>query len=261
MKQITKFLALFIFITSMSCSSNDEETKVLMSGQDIVPEKSTDKQFELSERKLIKEGFVEFEVERISNSRINFFKAVSKYGGYVSSDEEFKTPDRTTNTIVIRVPSQNFDNLLNEATKGIDKFDRKNIQVKDVTEEFLDIDARLKTKMELESRLLELLKLAKNVTEILEIEKQLGELRSDIESVEGRMKYLQSRISLSTLTLTFYESNSIDSEFGQKFKNSFKNGWNNFVEFFVFLSNIWPFIIFGVIMLLGFRLYKKRKKE
>lgn len=63
--------------------------------------------------------------------------------------------------------------LLIDATKGVDKFDHKNIEVKDVTEEFLDVKARLKTKKELEDRYIDLLKKANNIKEILEIETRL----------------------------------------------------------------------------------------
>src|SRR5690606_33932580 len=172
---------------------------------------------ETVERKLIKEGRVEFETNNLNTTRKSVFEAVNKYKGYVSSDQEFKSPGRKSNTVVIRIPADNFDNLLKDATQGVEKFECKEINVKDVTEEFLDIHARLKTKKERENRFLDILIQAKSVTEILEIEKQIGELRSEIESIEGRLKYLQDRVSLSTLTLTFYESIPADTEFGQKF--------------------------------------------
>jgi hypothetical protein len=53
----------------------------------------------------------------------------------------------------------------------------------------------------------ELLKQAKTVTEMLEIEAQMGQLRAEIESIEGRLKYLQNSVSLATLTLIFLRSN------------------------------------------------------
>jgi hypothetical protein len=229
-----------------------------MAKEEIVAPTSANK-VEQVERKLIKDGRVEFETESIKSTRKTVFKAVDKYKGYISSDQEYKSPGRSSNTIVIRVPAKDFDNLLNDATSGVDKFESKEINVKDVTEEFLDIQARLKTKKELESRFLDLLKQAKTVTEILEIEKQIGELRSDIESIEGRLKYLEDQVSLSTLTMTFYQSNPDETEFGRKFKNGFRNGWENLIWFFVFLTNIWPFILIGLGLIMGIRFYRRRK--
>ena len=213
------------------------------------------------ERKLIKEGRVEFETDDINSTRKLIFESIKKYKAYISSDQEYKFSGRISNTIIVRVPAKNFDLLLSDITKGITKFDSKNIEVKDVTEEFIDIQARLKTKKKLENRYLELLKKANTVTEIIEVEKQIGQLRSEIESIEGRLKYLTSKVSLSTLTITFYQTVPNETEFGNKFKNGFKNGWNNLIWFFVFLTNIWPFILIGIGLLFGIKMWRKRKQS
>ena len=73
------------------------------------------------------------------------------------------------------------------------------IDSQDVTEEYIDITARLKTKKELEARYLELLKKANKVEEIVSIEKEIGNLRSDIESIEGRLRYINNAVAYSTL--------------------------------------------------------------
>ncbi|PVY41801.1 DUF4349 domain-containing protein [Pontibacter virosus] len=213
------------------------------------------------QRKLIKEGRVEYETNQIEATRQTVFAAVRKYKGYVSSDEEYKSPGRTSNTLVIRVPSDHFDNLLHEATNGVKKFDAREINVKDVTEEFLDIQARLKTKKELEGRFLQLLKQATTVTEVLEIEKQLAALRADIESIEGRLKYLESQVSLSILTMTFYENTPVYTEFSTEFKDGFRNGWNNLIWLFVFITNIWPFILLGLMLLIGLNAYRRKRQR
>ena len=214
---------------------------------------------EIQERKLIKEGTVGFETNDLSATRKMVLDAVDKYKGYVSSDSEYKSTGRVSNTLDIRVPSDKFDALLADATKGVEKFDSKEIQIKDVTEEFLDIEARLKTKKQLEFRYLELLKQAQNVTEILAIEKQIGSLRSDIESIEGRLNYLKDQVSFSTLSITFYQRVSTPSEFGQKFKDGFGNGWDNLIWFFVILTNLWPFILIIIALFIVRKMYRKRK--
>ena len=259
MNQITKYLELILLIVVIGCSQSSEKANFEMRGEEVTAQRATQKKFDQVERKLIKEGRVKFEVDDINLTRKIIFQVVDKYKGYISSDQEFKLPKRKSNTIIIRVPAENFDNLLNDATKGVKKFESKKINVKDVTEEFLDIQARLKTKKELESRYLDILKQAKNVTEILKIEKQIGQLRSEIESIEGRFRFLNNKISLSTLTMTFYESIPNRTEFGQKFKNSFRNGWDNLIWFFVILTNIWPFIIIGFGLIIGIIIYTKRK--
>jgi Cdc6-like AAA superfamily ATPase len=230
-----------------------------MAEEEVVAPTTEQNSLQSIERKLIKEGRVEFETENLSLTRKTIFAAVNKYQAYVSSDQEFKSPGRKSNTIIIRVPADNFDNLLSEATQGLEKFEHKEINVKDVTEEFLDVQARLKTKKELEQRFIDLLKEAKTVPEILEVEKQIGQLRSDIESIEGRLNYLQNRVSFSTLSMTFYESTKGESEFSQKFKNGFKNGWENLIWLFVGLTNIWPLILIGLGLIIGFKVFRRKK--
>ncbi|MFY0673872.1 MAG: DUF4349 domain-containing protein [Bacteroidia bacterium] len=257
-------LGLLLLFSFVACERNLETPE---SGS-FVLESSASKEANIeskaenpNERKLIKEGEVEFETNDLNETRTTILKAVNKYDGYVSSDQEYNYSGKKSNTLKIRVPSKNFDNFLNEATKGVEKFDDKVIEVKDVTEEFLDVEARLKTKKELEQRYIELLKEANNVIEVLEIEKQIGLLRSEIESIEGRLKYLQDRVSFSTLAVTFYELTAEEKGYGSKFSRGFSNGWENLVLFFVALVNIWPFILITIGIVLGIRLYRKRSNR
>jgi hypothetical protein len=106
------------------------------------------------ERKLIKNGTVEFRTESIQKTRENIMISLEKYDGYVADDNEYKSPGRTTNTLTVRVPAKDFDQFLNEATTGVKKFDSKSVNVQDVTEEFVDIQARLKNQKRIGSALL-----------------------------------------------------------------------------------------------------------
>ena len=251
------FFRLLIVILLIGC---DRDSRKLYSGDMAANEElasiTTPDQNEkgvITKRKLIKEGVFQFETEDISKTRNDILKVVKNYKGYASSDQEYKTGNGIKNTIVIRVPANNFDFLIKDLTKGISKFDDKNITVKDITEEFLDIEARVKTKKELENRYLEILKKANTVTEMLEVEQQLEKLRAEIESIEGRLKYLNNRTSLSTITITFYQIIEVEkkSRYAMQFKKGFKNGWTNLIDFFIVLINIWPFILIMIGVLFG----------
>lgn len=259
MKKIIRYSGLIVLLVFTGCAKSSDSTSFDMVEEEV-PVLTQPKAVETVERKLIKEGRIEFKTDSIKATRKIIFRAVNKYKGYVSSDREFNSPGHKSNTIVIRIPADNFDLLLKDATQGVEQLESKDINVKDVTEEFLDVRARLKTKKELENRYLDLLKQANNVTEVLEIEKQTGQLRSEIESIEGRLKYLQNQVSFATLTITFFESIPNREKFGNKFKNGFRNGWDNFIWFFVVLVNIWPFIILTLGLIIGIWVYRKRKK-
>ena len=262
MKHLTKCLSFTLLVIVFGCAPQPDSAEVEMADEEIAVSVQTQRiDVETVGRKLIKEGRVAFETNNLNSTRQTIFQAVSKYEAYVSTDQEYTSAGQISNTVVIRVPADNFDPLLKEATQGVERFDSKEITVNDVTEEFLDVQARLKTKKELETRYLDLLKQAKKVTDILEIENQIGQLRSDIESTEGRLKYLQSQVSFSTLTMTFYESIPNETAFGQKFKNGFRNGWDNLIWFFVALINVWPFILLGFGLVLGIRFHRRRKSK
>lgn len=259
MRNLVKYVWLILLLTACGDGEQAEYASVERLEMALAPPPSPDRGMETIERKLIKQGDVEFETDDLNATRQPILKAVAKYKGYISSDQESNSPERESNTMVVRVPADHFDNFLRDATQGVKRFDSKEIKIIDVTTEFLDVQARLKTKKELENRYLDLLKQAKNVTEMLEIEKQIGELRSDIESMEGRLKYLQNQVSYSTLTLTFYKSISYQTDFSYQIMSGFRSGWDNLVWFFVALINVWPFILLGIVLLIMFRTYRKRR--
>lgn len=216
---------------------------------------------EVQERKLITDGNISFEVDRLQETRQRVADAVEEYEAYISSDEEYNSEDRISISMVIRVPSQHFDALLNDVTSEVRRLDSKQINVRDVTEEFVDIQARLRSKKELETRYAELLEQARAVSDMLEIERQMEQLRSQIESIEGRLRYLQSQVTLSTLRLNFYERQPSDLQFGRQFTDGLRSGWNNLVYFFLFMLRLWPFILILAGLIWGAGRWRKRRKK
>ncbi len=164
---------------------------------------------------------------------------------------------------MVRVPSQNFQPFIDGVSEGVSYFDRKDISRQDVTEEFVDLEARLKAKRELENRYLELLAKAKNVKEMLEIERELSQIREEIEAKQGRLNYLKNRVSLSSINLYFYKTTSqtgVTVSYGQKMVNALKGGWDGISVFFLGILYLWPlFLIVGILILI-LRRYLKRKK-
>lgn len=260
MKKLLTILATFSILI-YSCGQRE---KYKGTSADIVQkeadQQSTEKAETKVERKIIKEGEISFETASINETESLITKTVESLNGYISKDNAVNYPDKIEHRIVIRVPSDKFDLLLKKLSESVDKFDSKNIDVLDVTEEYIDIDTRIKTKKELENRYKELLKQTNKVDEILNIEKEIGQLRTEIESVEGRMKYLQDRISYSTLTATYYQKTTSAFRFATKFGQAIKSGWDGFLWFLIGLTHLWTFIIIGVVVLY-FVIRQQRKKK
>lgn len=258
----------------ISCNNTGEDTKsygeLKTSGSFDVTEELVESSEVTKEnkevtidRKLIKTGDISFETDDLTETRNHIEQAVKKYNGYISADNEYKSSQNITSNLTVRIPSENFDPFLNEISSKVERFDNKNISVNEVTEQFLDVQARLKVKKELEERYSEILKKANSVKEILEVERELTNVRSEIESIEGRLKYLQNQVSFSTLTIRFYKeevSKVYSKSFGRRVVDAFSNGVDNIKWFFIGLINIWPFILLIILLILFIKKRIKRKE-
>lgn len=216
-------------------------------------------------QKIIKTGNLRFETQDLEKTHQKILDAVRTAKGYVQRDNTGKNYNSHYHNLTIRIPSESFDTVIQTISDGVSYFEEKTISQRDVTEEFVDLNARLKAKRTLEKRYLELLSKAKNVKEMLEIERELSKIREEIEAREGRLQYLQSQVSESTISIYFYKVTSergVTVSYGRKMINALKNGWNGVSEFFLGLLHTWPFIIlvvFGVFIIR--RWIKKRKKK
>lgn len=215
--------------------------------------------------KIIKTGTLRFESKDLAQTHAQILSIVRQANGYVQNDNSGKNYSQLYHNLTVRVPTENFQSTLDAISKGVEHFDEKTISRQDVTEEFVDLNARLKAKRALENRYLVLLAKAKNVKEMLEIERELSEIRESIERAEGRLKYLNNKVSMSTFTIQFYKTEiatRTSSSFGAKMVNSLKSGWNGIASFFLGLLRVWPFLILVVLMMYILRRwFKKRKKN
>lgn len=213
------------------------------------------------EKKIIKTGRISFETKDGIKTRTSLLETVDQLEAYVSEENTYEDDYRINYNFKLRVPAGNFDTLLDAISKSANKIDYKNVETQDVTEEFIDVQARLKTKKDLEIRYKQLLDKANSVEEILGIEGEIGNLRAEIESMEGRLKYLEDRVSYSTLDVNFYESIDAPFGFGSRFGNALKGGWSNLLWFLIGVTNLWPFVLLSFVTIFIVRTWRKRKKQ
>lgn len=244
-----------LFITCKNSDSNTVEFATLSdSKMNLTNSLQTKKAFSANEtsntvsketisRKLIKNGNVVFETYDLEKTKATIELLVQKFDGYISSDSKNEFDNKVNYYLNIRIPAQYFDSILKGISSQISKFDSKEITISDVTEEFLDIESRLKNKKELEKRYLEILQQSKSVEDILNVERELGKLREEIEATEGRLNYLSNQVSFSTLSVSFYKKVSNETSFFGKIGENFTNGFDNFKSFLLFIITVWPFVI------------------
>ncbi len=235
--------------------SNPRESKMsLMSESTEQAQDASD----ITERKLIKNGSISFESRNVQKTKIEIEKICKELNAYISNESKNNFGDRLQYTQTIRIPANKFDELLFKIEPLAISIEDRTINTQDVTEEFIDVEARLKTKKELELRYHEILKQAKTVADIISIEGQIANVRSEIESMEGRMNYLKNQVSFSTLNVTFYEIIGTDFGFASKFIRSISAGWDNLLSFLIFTLSFWPFVLVGGGI--GIWWWRRRKK-
>lgn len=216
------------------------------------------------EQKIIKQASLRFETNDLENTFTQIQAAIKESGATIQTDSEGKDYNTIYRNITVKVPSQNFDIFLSNVSKGISYFERKDISAEDVTEQYIDLTTRLKTKRKLEERYLQILQKATKISEILEIEKQISTIREEIEAKEGQLKYLESRVSESTVTIEFYktiaEKEGVKISYGSKIWTAIKSGFFSLSEFLISLISVWPFIIVFCVLAYFIRKRFKRKK-
>lgn len=258
-----RFFFIIILFILASCNSGENQpntnTNMVSSEKRMESLAPVGDQSVSVERKIIKEGSIRFETKSVVETQKEIRKIVAELGGYIGNENSYNYEGTIEYSLTARVPEDKFNTLIDRVSSLAEKVESKNINSSDVTEEFIDVEARIKTKKELEARYKEILKKATRVDEILNIEREMGNLRAEIESLEGRMNYLKNRISLSTLNITFYEKVSVPFGFFSKVKQALHNGWQALLWFIIILISLWPFIILVLIIL--FIILKFRKKK
>ena len=240
----------------------------MSSESDVISEEKQELTYNSNEveqaQKIIKTARLVFETPEVETTHKKILQLANQNKGLVQSDNSGKDYNRIFKNLIIRVPTENFQQFIDGISEGVSYFDQKDISRQDVSEEFVDLEARLKAKRILEERYLELLKKANNVKEMLEIERELSTIREEIEAKQGRLQYLQSQVSMSTVNIEFYKltaESGITQSYGQKMKNALHGGWNGVSLFLLGILYLWPLFIFAIIIIIVIRIFLKRKKE
>jgi hypothetical protein len=160
------------------------------------------------ERKIIRNATLTLEVEQPGKAMQRIASVAESHSGFVvTSDSRQQTGERGERayeiiTVEMRVPSSQFDAALADIRAAGGSVTAQKITGKDVTEEYIDLEARLRTQRALEDQLMEIMKKANSVADAINVQKELTNVRTEIERVEGRRRFLENQSSLSTISVT-----------------------------------------------------------
>ncbi len=219
----------------------------------------------LVKKKVIKDGNISIKTKDIIASKKDIDQQLKLLNGYYEREDLENNDQSISYDLKIRVPTNNFEKLISSVENDKDEVISKSIQARDVTGEYVDIETRLTNKREYLRRYKELLSKASSVKDILAIEENIRILQEEIESKEGRLKYLSDQVSFSTLNLNLFKTKEFiykpehKDKFSERIKTSLSNGWTSIVGFVIWLISIWPFMILIVLaFFLRRRVIKKR---
>ena len=193
---------------------------------------------------IIRTGDASIEVDSLDVGMAAVRTLARRVGGYVANTSMQAGNEQSHSaTLQLKIPAAHFDEAL-AGLKPIGKVESTSVTAEDVGEEYVDVSARMDNGRRLEKRLLDLLATRTGkLSDVLEVETELARVRGEIDSAEGRLRYLRAHVAMSTLSVTVHEPVPIVGEQGSGgvIAESFREMWRNFVSF-----------IAGFIALLGF---------
>jgi hypothetical protein len=218
--------------------------------------------------KIIKSGSIQFEVDKLELAKSKVDSILKRCNGYYENEQYNSYGNRISYSLQLRIPNGKFDSLITVIENGVGELKSKNINAKDVTDEYVDINIRLENNLAYLNQYKEILGKAKSVKEILEVQEKIRRIEAEINSKKGRLKYLNDKVKYSTLNLQLTEliiqESSSRSSFGRRIANAFNNGVQTFLSFVVGLVNFWPFLILLALLFFGrkpiLNLIRRKKK-
>jgi hypothetical protein len=289
-------LLMFLTVILVACSSNSHESKDstiagdmadtdrsfipsteltdesgLSDEEKATPEEQTAQANGNEDRKVIYDVNLTLEVKNISKALSEVTNLSERFAGYTVDSFIENNGEQQYSYLTVRIPSEKLHEFLNEVEAISEKVQEKQITGSDVTEEYTDLQSRLKAKKAVEERLLSFLKDATKTEDLLKISQDLSVVQEEIEQLEGRIKYLNNRTEYATITIyltdvsvNIPEIGNDDLQTGERIKQAFAESLNFLYRL---CSNVavlfigYSIFVIPVLLIAGFIWYKIRKKK
>jgi chromosome segregation ATPase len=207
------------------------------------------------ERVLIRSAESKMEVQDLNQHMKTVEGLVGQQEGYLGNINWQHYDYQDEVAVTIHIPADRFQDLLDTLQKLALAVDYLRISTEDVTEEYVDIETRLKTKKAVRDRYEEILRTqAKTVEEVLLAEEQIRRLQEEIEAREGRLRYLSQRAAMSTIQLELYQPKEATvrgswlGNFWSDIKHSLSFGGTLTKDILLGLLSIWPLLLLAGIL-------------
>ncbi|MEX0275268.1 MAG: DUF4349 domain-containing protein [Flavobacteriaceae bacterium] len=272
-KSLIKTLGITIFTLFIAaCNSEPSKMNVAMKevavSDDFQVVEGTNKTLNnpLQNVKIIKTAEVRYKVKNVTSATKKISAIVKQANGYIADQRFQNTKHQIENRFTVKIPQKEFSKLLDSIEIVAEFIDYQNITSEDVTEKYIDLQSRLRTKMEIKQRYENILrKKTGSIQDILEAEEKIGAIQEEIEAATGKLHYLTNRIAYSTIKVDLYETvnykeepESYSRSFLSKTKEGLSFGWNLIETIFLGLIYGWPFILLGTVLFVALK--RKNRK-
>lgn len=181
-------------------------------------------------RKVIKTAELGIDEDDLDQAQKTLLALVDQRGGFIASltVNDYETSRQAE--IVARVPSAQFHEVY-DAVKALGHVKRDHVGGQDVTEEFMDLERRIANLQAQETRVREMFADAKSVEDLLKVEQRLTEVRGQIESHQGRLRYLKDQVGFSTLRISLHEYGDapVQQTAGWRIAYHVKGAWRSLI--------------------------------
>ncbi|MDP2624633.1 MAG: DUF4349 domain-containing protein, partial [Candidatus Peregrinibacteria bacterium] len=162
------------------------------------------------ETKVIKTASLTMDVKDTAEVIDSVTSIAGAYDGFVQNSETWLQSDETTaGYITLRVDSEYFEEAMDDIKALATVIQSESISGQDVTEDYVDLQARLVNLQAEEEQYLNILDEAYTVEDLLSVSDYLAAVREDIEVIQGRLKYLENQTDYSTISIWVYEEASL----------------------------------------------------
>jgi hypothetical protein len=183
---------------------------------------------------VIRKAELSFDVASPAEALGRVTQIAERHGGFVASSNRSALNGRDaspdTVSVTLRVPSDRFTSVMGELRRLSRGAGVEQISSEDVSEECLDLDARLKTQRALEQQFLEILKRADKVEDALHVQREIATVRGEIERLDGRRRFLAREVSLSTINLTLSREEPLVSASWQDLRSAARRAYADSVD-------------------------------
>ena len=255
---------------SDSAEFTTEEQKSIEA--EVEQESATEDIEAFNTRMIIHHASVTTNVKDLEKAQHNMEQKVKKYEGYIVESNVYLESDETsTGKMIVRIPEKHFETFLSEAEAEASEILEKSVTGQDVTEQYVDLNSRVKSSRAVEERLLAFMKDAEKTEDLLKISNDLAKVQEEIEVLVGKINYLENQTSFSTIELTMQENRVIIPEIENKDLNTWEKTKKQFITstnsllsigsgiiVFIF-GNLPVLILLGIIAGITIWVIKRRK--